>query len=116
MKQTTIGFALTGSFCTFEKALLQIEELVRRGYDVVPVLSFNAGSLDTRFMTAQSLRVFLQTTLLQSFMQQLVHHDFTPLILVRYTMLCLITPSSVMMPAMVSIQQRLWESETTIAV
>ena len=56
MKQTTIGFALTGSFCTFEKALLQIEELVRRGYDVVPVLSFNAGSLDTRFMTAQSLR------------------------------------------------------------
>lgn len=56
MKQTTIGFALTGSFCTFEKALRQMEELVCRGYDVLPVLSFNACALDTRFMTAQRLR------------------------------------------------------------
>ena len=52
MKQPTIGFALTGSFCTFEKALGQMEELVRRGYQVLPVLSFNAGMLDTRFMKA----------------------------------------------------------------
>ncbi|MBP3647939.1 MAG: dipicolinate synthase subunit B [Clostridia bacterium] len=56
MKQTTIGFALTGSFCTFEKALAQMEELVDRGYDVLPVLSFNAGNLDTRFMKAGKLR------------------------------------------------------------
>ncbi len=56
MKQTTIGFALTGSFCTFERALQQMEELVKRGYDVLPVLSFNAGGLDTRFMTADHLR------------------------------------------------------------
>lgn len=56
MKQTTIGFALTGSFCTFERALAQMEALVKRGYDVLPVTSFNAGSLDTRFMTAQHLR------------------------------------------------------------
>ena len=56
MKQTTIGFALTGSFCTFEKALAQMEALTRRGYDVLPVVSFNAGELDTRFMTAEHLR------------------------------------------------------------
>ena len=56
MKQTTIGFAMTGSFCTFEKTLAQISELVRRGYDVLPVLSFNAGGLDTRFMEAGRLR------------------------------------------------------------
>lgn len=56
MKQTTIGFAMTGSFCTFEKTLAQIGELVRRGYDVLPVLSFNAGGLDTRFMEAGRLR------------------------------------------------------------
>ena len=56
MKQPTIGFALTGSFCTFEKALGQMEELVRRGYQVLPVLSFNAGMLDTRFMKADKLR------------------------------------------------------------
>lgn len=56
MKQTTIGFAMTGSFCTFERALAEMEELVKRGYDVLPIVSFNAGSLDTRFMTAQHLR------------------------------------------------------------
>ena len=46
----------TGSFCTFERVLKQMEALVRRGYEVVPVLSFNAGMLDTRFMTAEHLR------------------------------------------------------------
>ena len=36
----------------FEKNLAQMEELVRRGYEVLPILSYNAGELDTRFMTA----------------------------------------------------------------
>lgn len=56
MKKTSIGFAMTGSFCTFERVLKQMEALVRRGYEVVPVLSFIAGMLDTRFMTAEHLR------------------------------------------------------------
>lgn len=56
MKKTSIGFAMTGSFCTFERVLKQMEALVRRGYEVLPVLSFNAGTLDTRFMTAEHLR------------------------------------------------------------
>lgn len=56
MKKTSIGFALTGSFCTLERALEQMDTLVKRGYDVLPVLSFNAGSEDTRFMTAKLLR------------------------------------------------------------
>ena len=56
MKKTSIACAMTGSFCTFERVLAQMEELVRRGYDVLPVLSFHAGGLDTRFMTAEHLR------------------------------------------------------------
>jgi len=60
MKKISIGFALTGSFCTFERALAQMEELVRRGYDVLPVLSFNAASLDTRFMSAHDVRERVQ--------------------------------------------------------
>lgn len=60
MKNITIGFAMTGSFCTFERALQQMEELVRRGYEVLPVLSFNAAQLDTRFMPAQELRERVQ--------------------------------------------------------
>ena len=56
MKKTTIGFAMTGSFCTFEKALAQMTALIKRGYDVLPVLSFNASQMDTRFMTAEHLK------------------------------------------------------------
>ena len=55
MKKTVIGFALTGSFCTIDKALVQMEELVRRGYEVQPIFSFNIALLDTRFQTAQSI-------------------------------------------------------------
>ena len=56
MKKTTIGFALTGSFCTFEKALAQMEALVKRGYEILPVLSFHASQLDTRFMKASEVK------------------------------------------------------------
>ncbi len=45
----TIGFALTGSFCTFKSAVEQIGVLVTLGADVVPILSFNAATIDTRF-------------------------------------------------------------------
>mgnify|MGYP004552785449 CR=1 FL=1 len=56
MKKTTVAFAMTGSYCTFDRVLAQMEKLVQRGYDVLPVLSFHAGDVDTRFMTAEHLR------------------------------------------------------------
>lgn len=50
MKQNiNIGFALCGSFCTFEKSIAQLENLVNKGYGVFPIMSFNAASLDTKF-------------------------------------------------------------------
>ncbi len=60
MKKTSIGFALTGSFCTFERAMEQMKELVKRGYDVLPVLSYNASQADTRFMSAHEVREKVQ--------------------------------------------------------
>ncbi|MBR1811508.1 MAG: dipicolinate synthase subunit B [Clostridia bacterium] len=45
----TVGFALTGSFCTFQKALATLETLKAADYAVIPIMSFNAYSLDTRF-------------------------------------------------------------------
>ena len=44
-----LAFCLTGSFCTFEKAFAQMEKLVSLGYEVLPVFSYHAASLDTRF-------------------------------------------------------------------
>lgn len=44
-----IGYCLTGSFCTFDKSIGQIEKLVLRGHTVTPIMSENAYSIDTRF-------------------------------------------------------------------
>ncbi|MBQ4037803.1 MAG: dipicolinate synthase subunit B [Clostridia bacterium] len=54
MKQV-LGFAITGSFCTLETALGLVEKL-REKYRVIPILSENAATTDTRFMKADSLR------------------------------------------------------------
>ena len=50
------GFCLTGSFCTFKKALEQMEYLVKSGCEIVPIMSENAFSTDTRFAPADSIR------------------------------------------------------------
>ena len=48
-----VGFALTGSFCTFSKAIAAVQSLTQAGYDVIPVMSFNAAAIDTRFGKAE---------------------------------------------------------------
>ena len=48
-----VGFALCGSFCTFHRALEQMEALVEEGMTVTPILSFCAASTDTRFGAAR---------------------------------------------------------------
>lgn len=53
MKTIKAGFALTGSFCTFDRAIEQIEFLISKGVDVLPIMSFNASYIDTRFGKAK---------------------------------------------------------------
>lgn len=48
-----VGFALTGSFCTFDKAFAAAQGLVDSGFDVIPIMSFNAAGMDTRFGKAE---------------------------------------------------------------
>lgn len=50
---TTIGFAICGSFCTFKSVFKEIENLTLLGYDVIPIMSENAFSFDTRFGEAK---------------------------------------------------------------
>ena len=54
-----IGFALTGSFCTFGKVMPVIGALAARGCEITPILSFNAALLDTRFGDAAMWRAKL---------------------------------------------------------
>ena len=46
---TLVVFALCGSFCTFETVLPQIIRLRACGWEVLPMLSYAASALDTRF-------------------------------------------------------------------
>lgn len=48
-----IGFALTGSFCTFAKTIEQIKKLVEKGAEVIPIMSYNSYNLDTKFGDAK---------------------------------------------------------------
>lgn len=53
MEKLHIGYALTGSFCTFERSLEQMKRLRSLGHDLLPVMSYNAYSTDTRFGAAK---------------------------------------------------------------
>lgn len=48
-----IGYGITGSFCTFEKSFKAAQRLRDLGAELVPVMSFNAASIDTRFGKAR---------------------------------------------------------------
>ena len=39
MRDLTIGFAITGSFCTFKAVFPQMNLLVEHGYRVLPIMS-----------------------------------------------------------------------------
>ncbi|MDU7336647.1 MULTISPECIES: dipicolinate synthase subunit B [Clostridium] len=53
MSGLTIGYALTGSFCTFEKSVEKMRHLIEEGHKLIPIMSDNAYSTDTRFGRAQ---------------------------------------------------------------
>lgn len=56
MSKTRVGFALTGSYCTFQRVFRAVEQLVEEGYDVIPILSFAVKERDTRFYSKEAVR------------------------------------------------------------
>lgn len=48
-----IGFILTGSFCTFSKTIPKIKELIKKGASILPIMSYNAYEMDTKFGMAK---------------------------------------------------------------
>ena len=51
-----IGFAFTGSFCTFAAVMSTLEAVKARFGDVTPIVSEASGTLDTRFGNAADWR------------------------------------------------------------
>ena len=56
LSKYTVGFAMTGSFCTFSAALDVLKALIGTGAKIVPILSPTAYSTDTRFGAAEDFR------------------------------------------------------------
>lgn len=52
-KKISVGFAICGSFCTFKEIINEMKTLADKGYDIVPIMSFNAYNTDTRFGKAK---------------------------------------------------------------
>ena len=48
----TVGFAMCGSFCTFEKVFPILEQLAK-AHTVIPIFSQASYSIDSRFGKAQ---------------------------------------------------------------
>ena len=48
-----IGFVLTGSFCTFKKVIPKIKELKEKKASIIPIMSYNAYKLDSKFGKAK---------------------------------------------------------------
>ena len=51
-----IGYAMCGSFCTFERSLKALERLSAAGHEIIPIMSKNAYETDTRFGRASMIR------------------------------------------------------------
>ena len=57
----TVAFAVCGSFCTLGAAVAQAEQLVRQGWELLPVMSYTASGLNTRFGRADEWKARLET-------------------------------------------------------
>ena len=52
-----VGFAITGSFCTFSTVIEQLKQLAAQpDWEITPIMSPNAYSTDTRFGSAEHFR------------------------------------------------------------
>ena len=50
-----IGYAFCGSFCTHKQSLEELKKLKGEGYDILPIMSENVFTTDTRFGEAKKL-------------------------------------------------------------
>ncbi|MCX7771639.1 MAG: dipicolinate synthase subunit B [Clostridia bacterium] len=51
-----VGFAFTGSFCTIQEVLIELERLVFLGADVTPIISNSVATINSRFGRAEEFR------------------------------------------------------------
>ncbi len=60
LTQVKLGFALTGSFCTFRKVIDEMRKISAAGVEIFPIMSKNALSTDTRFGNAKDFEAEIE--------------------------------------------------------
>ena len=53
VKGKKIGYVLTGSFCTLNKTIAKMKQLKKLEAEVIPIMSFNTYTMDTKFGKAK---------------------------------------------------------------
>lgn len=53
LRDINVAFALTGSFCTFDRVFAELEKLAEEGANLYPVFSLPSSTFDTRFGKAK---------------------------------------------------------------
>lgn len=51
-----IGFAITGCFCAHQNVVVEIQNLVKKGYNIIPIISETTAKTDTRFGKSEDLK------------------------------------------------------------
>ena len=59
-EQLTLGFAMCGSFCTFDAVLTQLEAMRAEFPKIIPIMSTVSYETNTRFGTAEDFRARLE--------------------------------------------------------
>ena len=54
--ENTIGFGMTGSFCTFSRVMGEVAELAKTNAKIIPIMSDTAYNTGTRFGSAELFR------------------------------------------------------------
>lgn len=60
LKGLKIGYALTGSFCTFAESFKLIKELIKLNCEIFPIISFNVQNIKNRFILPNETIKFLE--------------------------------------------------------
>jgi len=60
LKNVKIGFAFTGSFCTFSEVIAELEKLSAAGADITPIISYAVDKFDTRFGSAEQWKIKIE--------------------------------------------------------
>src|SRR5690606_1355945 len=60
LKNVRIGFAFTGSFCTFSAVMAELEKLSATGADITPIISYAVDKYDTRFGSSEQWKMRME--------------------------------------------------------